>query len=425
MFRNIFAFSSKALATVKSLRLSGQFPFLKMAAPDWPDLLPATIHPVVVVPGLLGTWPPVLNGRIDPVTGVYTNLLEGLEKIGYVPGVSLFSFGYDWRRSAEELAPLLAAEIRRIQKLSPRKALGRSPRPVDYSQVDLVCHSMGGLVGRTFIQGDDYSGEVRRLLLVASPQQGAIASYYAYEGGDSNHIGVPVQSARSVVLLAQRYDTWLPTRKIAYLYRGIRGIGLPDLFDYIRANLRSIHDFLPVRQANYLYTEDETGQEQLYPFGLPDNAHLEKLDRLENLDRLDKIAEISCFYSSTVQTLVKLKVEKTPQPPMWEHGKPHDVQPATSYGPGDSIVPQWSAHLLLPPTKTDGSDWQVKICHTDLGQQLNRSLNHVEIVGDPDAVRSLLQYFVRPDLPPLDASAWDGPPLSARKPNYAALVMPF
>jgi hypothetical protein len=163
----------------------------------------------------------------------------------------------------------------------------------------------------------------------------------------------------------------------------------------------------------------------LYPFGLPDNAHLEKLDRPDNLDRLDKVAELTFFYSSTVQTLTKLKVEKSPVPPMWEHGKVLDPQPASSYGPGDSIVPQDSAHLVLPPTKTDGSAWQVKVCKTDLGQQLNRSLDHVQVVGDPDAVRCLLQYFMRPDLPPLEASAWDGPPLSARKPNYVALVMPF
>ncbi len=425
MLRNIFALSSRTLATLKSLKLAGQFPFLKASTPDWPDLLPAIVHPVVVVPGLLGTWPPVPNGRIDPVTGAYYNLLNGLEKIGYVPGFSLFSFGYDWRRSAAELAPLLAAEIKRIQKLPPQKALGRSPRPVDYSRVDLVCHSMGGVVGRTFVQGDSYNGEVNRLVLVASPQQGAISAYYAYEGGDSNHIGIPVASAQSMVLLAQRYDTWLPNRKIDFIYRGIRGIRLPNLFNYISENLRSIHDFLPVKQANYLYSLDENGQEISYPFSLPDNTHLEKLDRPDALDRLDKVAEIYCFYSSTVQTLVKLKVEKSTNPPMWEHGQPVEPQPASSYGPGDSIVTQASAHLLLPPDKTDGSPWQVKIGHTDLGQQLNRSLNHVEIIADPDAVRCLLQYFVRPDLPPLAATDWDGPPLSARKPNFAALVMPF
>jgi hypothetical protein len=425
LLRNIFAFSSTTLATLKSLRPTGRFPFLKVAPPDWPDLLPETVHPVVVVPGLLGTWPPLPNGRLDPLTFAYSNLLDGLEKIGYVPGVSLFSFGYDWRRSAAELAPLLAAEIKRIQRMSPRKALGRSPRPVDYSQVDLVCHSMGGVVGRTFVQGDNYNGEVNRLVLVASPQQGAISAYYAYEGGDSNHIGIPVSSAQSMILLAQRYDTWLPNRKFDFIYRGIRGIRLPNLFDYIRGNLRSIHDFLPVKQANYLYSTGENGQEILYPFGLPANAHLENLDRPDNLDRLDKVNEISCFYSSTVQTLVKLKVEKPVNPPLWEHGQPIEPQPASSYGPGDSIVPQDSAHLLLPPNKTGGSPWQVKVSHTDLGQQLNRSLNHVEIVADPDSVRCLLQYFVRPDLPPLDATTWDGPPLAARKPNYSALIMPF
>lgn len=423
MIGNIFAFISNILATIRSLKLTNSFPFIKLSPPDWLDLLPAVIHPVIVVPGLLGTWPPNPRGSLDPVTGTYYNLVDGLTRIGYVPGVSLFSFAYDWRRGANELAPLLAAEVKRIRGLSPQKAIGRSPRPVDYSRVDLICHSMGGVVGRTYIQSDNHAREVNRLVLVASPQQGAIASYYAYEGGDSNRIGIPIANAQSIALLAQAFDTWLPYKRIEYIYRGIRGIKLPDLYQYVRESMKSIRDFLPVQQTNYLYSPDDTGQAQLYPFGYPENLLLESLDRPENLDRLDGINEISCFYSSSVQTLVKLLLEKPTRPPLYEHGQPLTPQPATSYGPGDSIVPIWSAHLALPPTKTDGTAWQVKVTHSDLGQQLNRSLDHVQIVADPDSVRCLLQYFVRPDLPPLDATTWDGPPLSARKPNYAALIL--
>lgn len=425
MIRHIFAFASAGFAAIRSLRLTNHFPFIKFATPDWPDLLPAVIHPLIVVPGLLGTWPPALGprGRIDPITGAYYNLMEGLTSLGYVPGVSLFSFAYDWRRGGAELAPMLAAEVKRIRKLSPKKALGRSPRPVDYSRVDLVCHSMGGVIGRAYIQSESYNGDVNRLALVAAPQQGAIAAYYAFEGGDSNHIGIPVAEARSMALLAQAADTWLPHRRIEYLYRGIRGINLPDLYLYVRDSLKSIRDFLPLKETNYLYSADESGQETLYPFGCPENSLLESLNRPENLDRLDRVKEISCYYSSTVQTLVRLKVISPSGAPLFEHGQPLNPQPATSYGPGDSIVTRESGHLALPDTKTDGSAWQVRVTHSDLGQKLNRSLNHVQIVADPDAVRCLLQDFVRAELPPLDATIWDGPPISARKPNYRALVI--
>lgn len=422
MIRNIFALFSKILATIRLSKLTNRFPFIKISSPDWPDLLPEVIHPIIIIPGLLGTWPPNPRGRLDPVTGAYYNLIAGLTRIGYVPGISLFSFAYDWRRSGIELAPLLAAEVKRIRGLSPQKAIGRSPRPVDYSRVDLICHSMGGVVGRTYVQSADHAGEVNRLVLVASPQQGAIAAYYAYEGGDSNRIGIPITNAQSIALLAQAFDTWLPYKRIAYIYWGIRGKNLPDLYYYIQDNLKSIRDFLPVRQTNYLYSPDESGQEQLYPFGCPENSLLESLDRPENLDRLDRVNEISCFYSSTVQTLVRLQLEKQANPPLYKHGQPLTPQPATSYGPGDSIVPQWSAHMALPSTRTDGTAWQVKVNHIDLGQQLNRSLDHVQVVADPDSVRCLLQQFVRPGLPPLDATTWDGPPLSAVKPDYTALV---
>lgn len=423
MLNNIFASASKVLATARTLRPDSRFPFIKAAPPDWPDLLPEKIHPVIVVPGLLGTWPPNRRGKLDPITGLYINLVNGLTRIGYVPGVSLFTFAYDWRKGASDLAPLLAAEVARIRAMSPQKALGRSPRPVDYSRVDLICHSMGGVVGRAYIQSGDHAGEVNRLVLVASPQLGSMSAYYAYEGGDSTRIGVPVNDARSMVVLAEAFDTWQPFRRFGSIIRGIRGKNLPDLYQYIRSGIPSIRDFLPVKQTNYLYIEDESGEEKLYPFGLPENPLVESLDKPENLDKLDALAEISCFYSTTVQTLTRLLLEKPPNPPLYQHGQPVNPQPATSYGPGDSIVPHFSAHLELPPTKTDGSAWQVKVNHTDLGKQLNRSLDHVQIVGDPDSVRSLLQSFLRPDLPPLEATTWDGPKLSARKPNYAALVL--
>lgn len=416
--------NNRPFTSVRLSQLTYRFPFIRPAPAARPDLLPAVIRPLIIVPGLLGTWPPAPTprGRLDPVTRAYDNLLTGFSRLGYVPGVSLFVFAYDWRRGADELAPMLAAEVRRIRQLSPEKTLSRSPRPVDYSQVDMLCHSMGGVVGRAYIQSDNYTGAVNRLILVAAPQQGAIAAYFAYEGGDSTHIGVPIADARSMALLADAFDTWRPYRRINYIYRGIRGINLPDLYYYVRERLLSIRDFLPLKETNYLYSPDESGQEKLYPFGYPENSLLERLTRPDKLDQLDRVNEISCFYSSTVQTLVRLQVEKPASASLFGHGQPVITQPASSFGPGDSIVPQESAHLTLPPTKTDGTPWQVKIQHCDLGQTLNRSLNHVEIIADPDPVRRLLQCFVRPELPPLDAAIWDGPLLAQRKPNYKALI---
>ena len=405
--------------------LSRRWPFGgRPTAPT--GLLPDVVHPVLVLPGILGTWPPAPapKGRLDPISGTYHNLIEGLTRLGYRSGESLFAFPYDWRRSVSDLVGVLRAEISRIKRLTPvtRPDGGR----VDYSQVDLLCHSMGGVIGRAYVQSDAYGDDVARLLLVAAPQTGSLAAYFAYEGGDSTLIGVPVEGARSMAALAKARDLRLSSR-LQHTYRALRGRDLPDLYAYMQAELHSIQDFLPLARQNYLYRLDEGGHEQLYPFGEPPghpaNEPLERMNRPEYMDRLDRVAEIACFYSSSVPTLARLQVEQPGPAPLYQHGRPIAHQPATNRVPGDSIVGIFSSRLELSATRSDGQPWRMRLRNEDMSVALGQSLNHVGIVADPAPVRYLLDNFTRPDAPALTAALWDGPALATRRPNYAALII--
>lgn len=407
-----------------------RLPFIEKRKAQRLNRLPDVVRPLIVVPGILGTWPPAPapRGRLDPITWAYRNLLDALRTIGYVPGVSLFSFPYDWRRSVNDLAGELGAEISRIKQLSPSRVRQRSSVPVDYSRVDLLCHSMGGVIGRAYVQSEAYKADVSRLVLVAVPQSGSTAAYYAHEGGDSTRIGIPITGAQSMVLLADAFDAGLSRRRARLVYQALsRRSSKPDLYLYMRQQLHSIKDFLPLGSQNYLYQLDEAGEEELYPFGSPPgyprNDLLENINQPDLLARLDSLDEIHCFYSSSVPTLNRLQVEPSRQSPFYEYGQPVAQQPAANFEPGDSVVTVSSTRLDLPECKPDGQPWQVRVINEDISQILGCSVSHVGVAAEPDPVRHLLTRFMRPDAEPLTAQAWDGPPLSARRPNYRALVV--
>ena len=163
---------------------------------SWGDLqasrtigIPAAhIQPLIVIPGILGTMPPSYDhGEFDPQLGVYTPLMKQLEAIGYQEGVSLFRFPYDWRNTQSCDRALSA-------RSDPRRAQ-REPRGLrrDRSSVDILAHSMGGLITRVYMQGQAwdlnnqniaYGNDIRKVIFAATPHRGFPEDYKTYEGND-------------------------------------------------------------------------------------------------------------------------------------------------------------------------------------------------------------------------------------------------
>ena len=146
----------------------------------------AQIHPLVFVHGILGSMPPQntlvksqeqMLDVLDPFMGSYWPLLNNLQKMGYEWNKTLFAQAYDWRRSNADSAAVLASSL--SGTIVPGSRL-------DYvdpdAKVDLVVHSMGGLVSRSYLQGSGYQGDVNKVVFIASPHQGFPFDYKTYEG---------------------------------------------------------------------------------------------------------------------------------------------------------------------------------------------------------------------------------------------------
>ncbi|KKT55599.1 MAG: VCBS repeat-containing protein [Microgenomates group bacterium GW2011_GWC1_44_23] len=137
------------------------------------DTLPLRI-PVVVLPGYGGSWDigAILAGTegsnwaIPSFVKNYDGIVQSFKNAGFVEGTDLFVFPYDWRKPLTNLADDLNTFI-------------NSKNLAD--KVDLVGHSMGGLVARAYAQ--KYGVEkVDKILTAGSPHLGLIDMYGLWEG---------------------------------------------------------------------------------------------------------------------------------------------------------------------------------------------------------------------------------------------------
>lgn len=128
---------------------------------------------VVVVPGFGGSWDvgAILSGetgsnwKIPPFIKNYEGIIQSLKNAGYEENKDLFVFGYDWRKPLNNLADDLNTFINNK----------------NLTKVNLIGHSMGGLVARSYAQKYSTS-KVVKILTAGSPHMGVVDAYGIWEG---------------------------------------------------------------------------------------------------------------------------------------------------------------------------------------------------------------------------------------------------
>ncbi len=112
----------------------------------------------------------VLNGNL--FQGAYGELIKFFTDNGYELNKTLFLFPYDWRKDITHTAPLLDQKIQEIKQQTGSE------------KVDIVAHSMGGLVARNYIADASKAQNVRKLFSIGTPHLGAVKSLKALVYGD-------------------------------------------------------------------------------------------------------------------------------------------------------------------------------------------------------------------------------------------------
>jgi len=140
-----------------------------------------TINPIILLPGLGGSWnheAMILGEEVNqedwnptPFVDVYDDIIQTFKNAGYSTDgeeKNLFVFNYDWRKPVDQIAEDLSLFIQ---------------NNADGEDIDLVGHSLGGLVARAYVQNNP-GNSIDQLITVGSPHKGSPKIYYSWEGGD-------------------------------------------------------------------------------------------------------------------------------------------------------------------------------------------------------------------------------------------------
>jgi len=284
----------------------------------------STIDPVIIIPGIMGSA--TKNGKllIDPILHTYDDLIATLKANGYEEGKDLFTFPYEWRDSNIITANLLKDKINQVKQT----CIALNLLDINCDKVDLVAHSMGGLVAREYIQSGQYQNDVDQLIFLGTPHKGSPQAYLQWEGGEFPPGIREFLSEQFFVSEAHRN-------------------GYKNIFDYIHSRpIKSVQELLPI--FDYLKDKD-TDVLRTYPNNYPRNMFLEYLnsDISKLLNSGIKITNI--IGNSGNNTIEKIRVVAGSDP-LWVSGKPDGFDGETAdrgleRGSGDGTVTTFGSTL--------------------------------------------------------------------------------
>ena len=277
--------------------------------------------PVIIIPGIMGSAQISSEWKLDPILHIYDNLIGSLKENGYEENKNLFVFPYDWRSSNETSANYLQAKIEGV--INETKV----------SKVDLLAHSMGGLVARAYIEETadnvNYNNTIDQLITLGTPQNGAPKAYLYWEAGEG-FFGL----IDAIV-------------KYHFTQEG-KHLGYDDLYSYIQNKVVSVKELLP----DYDYLWDVNGNKMRnYSENYPRNIFMEELsanaDKLENIDFTNVIGKLD----NSENTISEIRVGDANNNGIWKDGMPenfgdNNTDQGLNYSDGDETVPLYSAETI-------------------------------------------------------------------------------
>lgn len=273
------------------------------------------MDPVIIVPGILGSANKNGTWIIDPVFHVYDNLIETLQANGYTKDVTLFPFGYDWRNSNVVTAELLKQKINEIKEICR------------CAKIDVVAHSMGGLVTRQYIESNAYTNDIDQLIFLGTPHKGAPKSYLIWEAGEFP-------------------DNFTDNYLEDHFNKEAKEAGYNNVFEYVRNRpIAAVQEILPM----YNYLKDAVTRQLLpYSAGYPKNTFLEKLNAGIASLFASGIDITNIVGNNGTNTISTIRITHENKLPLWEHGYPQNYDgvfgdQGLEDDAGDDTVPEQSS----------------------------------------------------------------------------------
>jgi hypothetical protein len=188
----------------------------------------------------------------------YGRLIRRLRQLHPDPD-RMVEFSYDWRLSNRRNARCLAAAV------EPALAAWRSRPGNGGAKAVFVCHSMGGLIVRYYLEVLGGREDARRLITLGTPHSGSIRAIQALAGGlvpplrrlDERLIGV----ARTFPAVRQL----LPTYMCVNTDGGPRGLGEVDVPDLATAAAQDAYEFS--REINQARERNGSPAYEIHAFG--------------------------------------------------------------------------------------------------------------------------------------------------------------
>lgn len=265
---------------------------------------------IIVLPGLGASWNtaavvgnvklPNDQWQLLPFVHNYDGLVQSLKNAG----IETYLWPYDWRGNIDGMAEELDKFINKTV--------------VSGDRVDLVGHSLGGLVARMWWQKHQDDPKVNKIVTIGSPHQGTIKAYEAWASGQ-----VPADWGwKGMVLnvLSQTQKQYYPN--VASMVRGVIPV-LRDInptFDFLAKN----GDIVPWKSTNGA------------------NLYLSSMNEQLSGINLDNVGTMVAIGSQTKRGVVvddPSIVDKMLQ--RWPDGKPKTYK----YEDGDGTVLEVSAEL--------------------------------------------------------------------------------
>ncbi len=337
--------------------------------------------PVILIPGITGSWNwDVLlhdesggTWQFPPFSNVYQPLVEKLKEKGYEEGKTLFIAFYDWRQPNVISAQQYLKPIIDQAKLVSGK-----------DKVDLIGHSMGGILARAYIQGSHYENDVDQLITLGTPHYGSGDAYTVWEGG----------------YVPDNWDTVYRSILKGYLLWKFKAYDQQTRYPAIHTFISSLHDLLPT----YDYLKDKTTDSLKLTNTLHEqNTFLNVFNPVANeLNSL--VRSVTTVAGDDQYTVDEIPfVERLPQEePLWVDGKPEPLDPEHNDVKGDNTVLLTSAHLqevidqvtIPETTHRDLVSKAAPAIFTRLGLPDPGAL---ELVAEPESILSF--WFASPVLP--------------------------